>query len=173
MEQLALFILRISLMAIPLYVCNGLALVFGGRKHIDFGRKFFDGKPILGEGKTFKGTFAGIFFAGIASLAISTAFPQATEIMGTNYMFYGTVLGIGAVLGDFAGSFAKRRLGIERGKSVLWLDQLDFVAGGLALGLIIAMPTPLEALFLLAFTMIAHVLGNTIAFSARMKKVPW
>ena len=53
MEFWILFILRVSLMAIPLYLCNSLALVFGGKTPIDGERKFFDGRPLLGRGKTF------------------------------------------------------------------------------------------------------------------------
>ena len=173
MDFAILFILRVSLMAIPLYLCNSLALVFGGKTPIDGERKFFDGRPLLGRGKTFKGSFAGISLAFIGVLAISTVFPQTNGIIGASYLYYGTLLAIGAVLGDFAGSFLKRRLGIERGKSVFMLDQLDFVLGGFAVGSIAMLPTLLELIFLLAFTMLAHVIGNWIAFFARIKKNPW
>jgi CDP-2,3-bis-(O-geranylgeranyl)-sn-glycerol synthase len=173
MDELILFVLRVSLMAIPLYLCNGLALVFGGKTPIDFGKKFWDGRPILGKGKTFKGTAAGLGSAFIASAALALFFPKTTAIAGANYALYGSLLCIGAVLGDFAGSFAKRRYGLERGKSVFWVDQLDFVAGGLILASLIAAPTIIEAVFLLAFTMLAHVIGNWIAFIYKMKKVPW
>jgi len=173
MDALSFFILRVSLMAIPLYICNGLALVFGGKTPIDLGKKLWDGRPILGRGKTFKGTGAGLVTAFVASALIALAFPQASPFIGANYALYGSLLAVGAVLGDFAGSFAKRRLGLERGKSVLWLDQLDFVAGGLIVASIAASPNMIEALFLLAFTMLAHVIGNWIAFIYKMKKVPW
>jgi len=173
MDFWILFVLRVSLMAIPLYLCNSLALIFGGKTPIDFGKNFFDGKPLLGRGKTFKGTSSGILLAFLGVLALSTLFPQTHEIMGTNYLVYGTLLGIGAVLGDFAGSFLKRRLSVPRGKSVFWLDQLDFVLGGFALGGLLILPSLSEFVFLLAFTMIAHVLGNHIAFFTRLKRTPW
>ena len=32
-----------SLIAIPIYIANGLALIFGGRTRIDFGQTFLDG----------------------------------------------------------------------------------------------------------------------------------
>lgn len=168
-----LFVLRVSLMAIPMYLCNSLALVFGGKTPIDLSKRFFDGKPMLGGGKTFKGTIAGMFFAFLGVLALSTVFPQTADVMGTSYLYYGSLLALGAVLGDFAGSFTKRRLGIERGKSVFLLDQLDFVLGGFLVGAVLMVPTLLEVVFLLAFTMLAHVIGNWIAFFARIKKNPW
>ncbi len=173
MDFAILFILRVSLMAIPLYLCNSLALVFGGKTPIDLGARFFDGRPVLGGGKTFKGTLWGMLFAFLGVLALRTVFPQTDAIIGANYLYYGFLLAAGAVVGDFAGSFVKRRLGIERGKSVFMLDQLDFMVGGFAVGMILAVPTPLEVLFLLAFTMIWHVIGNHLAFFARIKKNPW
>ena len=172
MDLTILFILRVSLMAIPLYLCNSLALVFGGKTQIDLGTKLF-GKPLLGSGKTFKGTFSGIFLAFLAVLAISTVFPQTNGVIGASYLYYGTLLAIGAVLGDFAASFVKRRLGLERGKSVFMLDQLDFIVGGFAVGMLLVTPAVLEVIFLLAFTMIWHVIGNHIAFFVRIKKNPW
>lgn len=171
--DLALFILGASLTAIPLYICNGLALVFGGKTPVDFGKNFFDGKPLLGKGKTFKGTFFGVFFAVLAAAGIWLVFPQSSGIIGASYILYGTLLALGAVAGDFAGSFLKRRLGVERGKSMFLVDQLDFVLGGYAFVLPVASPTALEIGFLCAFTLLAHVVGNKIAFVAKIKKVPW
>jgi len=173
MDEALIFILRVSLMAIPLYMCNGLALIFGGKKPIDFGMNFFDGKPLLGKGKTFKGTFSGIFFASLAGLAISLVFPQTKALIGANYFYYAALLAGGAVLGDFVGSFLKRRIGLARGKSVILLDQLDFVAGGIALSALLVAPNLVEVVFLMAFTMVAHVIGNHLAFFARIKNHPW
>ena len=171
--EFILFIARASLMAIPLYLCNSMALVFGGRKPIDFGKNFFDGKRLLGDGKTIKGTIAGIAIGSAAALALSISFPTANALLNANYAFYGSLLAVGAVAGDFAGSFLKRRRGIARGKSVFLLDQLGFVVAGLAFGCLLAQPTALEFIFLLAFTTLAHVIGNRIAFIAKIKKVPW
>lgn len=173
MDLWILFVLRASLMAIPLYLCNGIALIFGGKTPIDLGKRFFDGRRILGGGKTFKGTIAGLLFALLGVLALGVVFPHSSVIIGTNYLCYGAILAAGAVLGDFAGSFLKRRLAIKRGKSVFLLDQLDFVAGGLLVGSLLMVPTPLEVIFLLAFTLLVHAVGNWVAYITRMKIVPW
>jgi len=167
------FILKVSLIAIPLYLCNGLALVFGGTTPVDLGKNFFDGRPLLGKGKTFKGTLSGIGFAFLGVLLLNVIFPQTNAIIGANYLYYGSLLAVGAVLGDFAGSFLKRRLGIKRGKDVFMLDQLDFVLGGFAVASILVVPTALEVVFLLAFTMIWHVIGNQLVALKIVKKVPW
>jgi len=173
MEFWILFILRVSLMAIPLYLCNGFALIFGGKTPIDLGKNFFDGRRILGGGKSVKGTASGLFFAFIGVLTLSIVFPETSDAIGANYIFYGMLLALGAVLGDFAGSFAKRRFNIQRGKSIFLLDQLDFIIGGFAVGMILIVPSALEVIFLSAFTMIMHIISNRIAYVGKMKKVPW
>jgi len=173
MDFAVVFILRVSLMAIPLYLCNGLALVFGGKTAIDFGKRFFDGRRVLGQGKTFKGSLAGIFFGFLGVAILSVLFPQTETVLGVSYLYYGTLLAVGAILGDFFGSFLKRRFNVQRGKSIFLLDQLDFVLGGFAVAGLLMLPTALELVFLLAFTMIWHVIGNWLAFSTRIKRVPW
>jgi len=173
MEPWMLFVLRVSLMAIPLYVCNGIALLLGGRTRVDFGKRFFDQRPVLGAGKTIRGSIAGISFAFLAVVLLWAVFPETDTLMETAYLYYGTLLAAGAILGDFAGSFVKRRLNIKRGESVFLLDQLDFVIGGFLAGSLIMLPSLLEIVFLLAFTMLAHVVGNRLAFFSRLKRVPW
>lgn len=160
-------------MAIPLYLCNSLALVFGGKRPIDFGKKFFDGRRILGEGKTLRGTALGIALGTMGALLVKTAFPETSIFLQSDYLAYGFLLSVGAVAGDFIESFFKRRFGVERGKSIFPLDQTDFVFGGLALGSILVVPTLLEWVFLLAFTVLAHVIGNWIAYFAKLKQNPW
>jgi len=167
------FVVRVSLMAIPLYLCNSLALLFGRGTPIDLGKNFLDGRRLLGDGKTVRGTFVGIVLGTAGAFLVKTAFPETALFLQSDYLAYGALLAVGAILGDFAGSFLKRRKGIERGKSVFLLDQLDFVVGGLAIGSLLVKPSLLEWIFLLAFTMLAHVLGNWIAYLAKLKKNPW
>lgn len=38
-------------------------------------------------------------------------------------------LGVGAVLGTFLNSFIKRRIGLERGKNFIFIDQTDYILG--------------------------------------------
>ena len=44
---------------LPAYVPNNCAALFGGGTPLDRGRLFKDGRRILGDGKTFRGTIAG------------------------------------------------------------------------------------------------------------------
>ncbi len=51
---------------LPAYLPNSFAAVFGGGKPIDGGRTLKDGRRILGDGKTYRGLFSGIFFGVLA-----------------------------------------------------------------------------------------------------------
>ncbi|MDD5163479.1 MAG: CDP-2,3-bis-(O-geranylgeranyl)-sn-glycerol synthase [Candidatus ainarchaeum sp.] len=161
------------MLAVPLYIANGCALLFGGKTPLDFNAKFVDKKPLLGKGKTFKGAIGGVLCGTIASAAIFFALPVVSEAFGTSYLILGFLLSLGAVLGDIAASFLKRRLGIERGKSAFLLDQLDFIAGGLLIGAIVYAPGIVEIALLAVLTPFFHLVGNFIAFKTKKKKVPW
>ena len=165
-------IIVVSLIAAPLYLTNSMALLFGGKGRIDFGKNFFDGKPILGKGKTFSGLAGGIALGSLLVLAIVTAFPNANDFI-PNYLVYGVLLCIGTMAGDIVASFLKRRTGMEQGREVLLLDQLDFVVGGLAVGSFLFLPTVWEFLFLAAFTLAVHKISNFLAFKIKVKRVPW
>lgn len=172
-EYLTSFFAIASLIAIPIYLSNGLALVFGGGKPLDFSKSFFDGKPVLGKGKTFRGTIAGIFFGSLGAAIVSMMFPQLAGFLPANYLYYGILLATGAILGDIAASFVKRRAGLEQGTSVFLLDQLDFLLGGIIVGMIVFVPTAEQVLFLAIFTFSMHRFANVVAFKTRIKKVPW
>lgn len=132
---------------LPAYLANVSALVFGGGKPLDFGRNFRDGRRIIGNGVTWRGTIIGTLigtFIGILQGSVSEYYgnvfsliPGITIIHGpipTSILqgaLVGLFLGGGALIGDAVGSFIKRRIGIERGKAAPFLDQLDFVIGAL------------------------------------------
>jgi CDP-2,3-bis-(O-geranylgeranyl)-sn-glycerol synthase len=171
--DLASFFAVVSLIAIPVYLSNGLALVYGGGTRLDLGRKFLDGKPLLGGGKTFRGTIAGILFGFLGSLMVSLLFPGLAAFLPVSYVLYGFLLATGSVLGDIAASFFKRRLGLEQGTNILLLDQLDFLFGGMALGMVVFIPSLEQVLLLALFTFSMHRFANIVAFKAKIKKIPW
>lgn len=165
---------RMLLIMFPLYIANSSAMLFGGGKPVDFGRKHKDGRRVLGGGKTIRGSALGIFFGTFTAYIILSYFPHEARMnIGQYYLLYGFLLSFGAVFGDMAASYWKRRKGIERGMPVFPLDQLDFVAGGVGLGLIVFVPGIVEFVLLCILTVIFHKLINFIAYKIRMKKVPW
>jgi CDP-2,3-bis-(O-geranylgeranyl)-sn-glycerol synthase len=182
-------ILQSLWLILPAYIANGCAALIGGGTPIDFGKKYKDGKRILGDGKTWRGLILGSLFGMIGGFGLSVA---AKIITPTEYNFIGfeklDFLGFplmipilfsicfGALFGDIVKSFFKRRKGIDRGKDWVPFDQIDFILGVLFLSFItsilLQIANPVNSnwfldtfsvwhiIFLLFVTPFFHVLGN-------------
>jgi CDP-2,3-bis-(O-geranylgeranyl)-sn-glycerol synthase len=145
---------------LPAYIANATPVIFKGKKPIDFGKNFIDGKRIFGDGKTFEGFISGLFFGTLTGI-----------IMGSP--FRGFLLSFGALIGDLIGAFIKRRLGIPRGKPAPLLDQLDFIFGALLLSSVFY---PIElgiALFIIIITPPIHLISNIFAYLFKLKNYPF
>ena len=173
-SSVAEFVLRISLILLPIYVANASAMLLGGKTPVDFNKNFFDSRPILGKGKTFKGTILGITAGIIIAAAINGLIPEQTaQYYSVNYLLIAALLVALAILGDIIGSFIKRRLNIERGKPVLLLDQLDFVIVPMLFLWSQKFVSLTEIIIVLVITLIVHRAANYIAFKFKLKRVPW
>ena len=80
------FWLKLVLYLAPMYFANSSAMFLGGKTALDFGKKLYDDQPILGRGKTIRGTFGGIFVGIIVTFLISYFLPQATAEFTPNYV---------------------------------------------------------------------------------------
>jgi CDP-2,3-bis-(O-geranylgeranyl)-sn-glycerol synthase len=167
---------------LPAYVPNNAAVLAGGGAPIDRGRTL-NGQRLLGDGKTWRGT-AGGWLAGIAvGLLLRRLRAPAGDALGVVVPSVSlaavVALPLGAVLGDIAASFLKRRTGRERGASFPGVDQLDFVVGALLFGFLAA-PGWFTATFTLpvlavvvVVTPVLHVLANALAYTLGLKNEPW
>jgi CDP-diglyceride synthetase len=103
---------------ILLTLANGAPVVakkiFGNRFGVplDFGVTFFDGRPVFGSSKTFR---------GIAVSVLATA--ACAPLMGLDLTIGATVAGA-AMAGDLFSSFVKRRLNLPPSSQALGLDQI-------------------------------------------------
>ena len=167
------FWIQIILFLLPMYFANSSAVISGGKTPLDLNIRAWDGKRWLGNSKTFKGTFAAIFIGTLAAVVIANLVPQHTTSIAENYVLFGFMVSIGAMLGDITGSFLKRRVNIESGKQVFLLDQLDFWVGGIILGSVFFMPSLLQLIAMVIITFLAHRFFNWVAFKAQLKEVPW
>jgi len=161
----------------PAYAANAFPPLARGKAPLDFGRKFC-GHRILGNGKTIKGTTAGIFFgifAGSVQFYIQLYIPEAVNGVSLNLVvmtpMLAALLSAGAMAGDIAGSFIKRRLGKKSGKPLPLLDQLGFLV--FALLFAGTMPSIEAVIALLILTPIIHFIANIIGYFAKLKKNPW
>ncbi|NOZ76874.1 MAG: CDP-archaeol synthase, partial [Euryarchaeota archaeon] len=94
------------------------------------------------------------------------------------WMAVSFLLAFGALVGDAAGSFIKRRLNMKRGAPAPLLDQLNFVVGGLVFASFIlpmGVPpmTPEYWIALFVITPIGHLAVNYTGYQLKMKDVPW
>ncbi len=161
---------------LPAYLANASALAFGGGIPVDFRRKFIDGRRIIGDGVTWRGTIIGTSIGALIGLlqGIAGEMGLAYGILPDN-IIQGTLLGFflggGALIGDAFGSFLKRRLRIERGRPIPLLDQLDLVIGALIFASIVVV-IPFDMLLLLSvISIILHLFANIIAYLIGIKNV--
>ncbi len=145
---------------LPAYVANTLPGIFGGGTPLDFGKKFFDGRRVLGDGVTIRGTVIGIAGGSLVG-----------ALQGN--LLLGFVLSFGALAGDAVSSFLKRRMGFKRGAPVPLLDQLNFVVGALVLASFITEIPRDYVIILLVITPFGHLTVNRIGYHLKIKDVPW
>ena len=167
---------------LPAYVPNNAAVLAGGGRPIDGGRTW-GGRRLLGDGKTWRGTFVGTLVGAALALALSAVAGDVSSAVGVDLPTFPApvvvALPFGAMLGDIGASFLKRRTGRERGAAFPGLDQLDFVVGALVLTVLVA-PEWATATFTLpvlavifVLTPLLHVTTNVAAYSLGLKSEPW
>jgi CDP-2,3-bis-(O-geranylgeranyl)-sn-glycerol synthase len=168
------------LILLPAYAANGFPTLARGSLPIDFNKKWFDKNRILGDGKTIEGfsigliagTFVGVIEALVQPPINSYAAIWNIRIPTMNFLI-GFLISLGALCGDLGGSFIKRRLGFERGKEVIFLDQWNFVIGSIVFVFMFTEITVWMILIMLLITFIVHRIANMIGHKLKVKKVPW
>ncbi len=156
------------LMYLPAMVANASPVFLKTGTPVDGGKKFIDGRRVLGDGKTWEGLLLGMWFG---STVAATLWLLTSDVQ---FLIYGMVGSLGALLGDMFFSFIKRRLGLERGAPLPLADQLDFFLGATALMIAAGWKPNVHALIFLAIIIvILHVLANRIAYWIKLKDVPW
>jgi CDP-2,3-bis-(O-geranylgeranyl)-sn-glycerol synthase len=156
----------------PAYCANAAPVIFGGGKPMDFGKKFFDGKPFLGAHKTFRGFLAGIIVGTLVGLVQTLLYEQVLFEYGSQFQYsilLGFMLSLGALTGDLGESFIKRRLNRSPGSSLQFADQLDFILGAFLFSIPLSPPSLLSALIILLVTIPIHLLTNIGAALLNMK----
>ena len=168
------------LIIFPAYAANGFPPLSKGHRPIDMGKKWFDKNRIFGDGKTFEGFGFGLFAGFVIGALESYLYPD----LNSYAMQYGIklplinfyiafLIAFGALFGDLAGSFIKRRFGLKRGSDVPLLDQWNFIIGAVLFSLWFTEITIWMFLIMLVITPIVHRLANIIAHRIKIKKEPW
>ena len=167
---------------LPAYVPNNAAVLAGGGRPIDGGRTW-NGDRLLGDGKTWRGTAMGILAGAMLALVLNVIEPAVSDLVGFGLPSFplGVVFALpaGAMLGDIAASFLKRRTGRQRGAAFPGVDQLDFVVFALLLAFLAApdwfvdvFTLPVLAVVVVV-TPLLHLSTNGIAFALGLKDEPY
>jgi len=166
LEQIGMLVAEALKLVLPAYCANAAPVIFGGGAPLDFGKNFWDGRRIFGEHKTFRGFFAGLVIGTLVGVAESLVFEQYP-------VFSGVILALGALFGDLAGSFLKRRIGLSPGAPLPLVDQLDFVFGALLFAYTFTTPPWSLIATAILLTLPIHFLTNVIAYALGVKDKPW
>jgi CDP-2,3-bis-(O-geranylgeranyl)-sn-glycerol synthase len=150
----------------PAYCANAVPVIVGGGPPLDLGKNFFDGKPIFGKNKTFRGFFFG--------LAIGVTVGLVESILFGYPLLFSVLSPLGALMGDLAGAFLKRRLGIAPGGLLPIIDQIDFAIGAILFSLPLAIINSWElAIAVIIITAPIHLFTNFLAYKLKLKNNPW
>ena len=150
----------------PIYCTNGAPVLFGGGTPIDLGKVLPDGERVLGDHKTIRGFLSGLAVGVIVGLIESML--SKTSLLGMAIL-----ASIGALLGDLAGAFIKRRLRIKPGKPLPGVDQLDFVLGATMAVSCVSLPTLGSLVILFFVTPPIHLFTNFCAYKLGLKSTYW
>ena len=152
----------------PAYCANATPVLAGGGAKMDFGKSFFDGKRIFGNNKTFRG-----FFFGWA-VGIGVGLVEGLVFGFQNYpVLFCVLIPLGALLGDLAGAFIKRRIDIAPGGLLPIVDQIDFVVGAIVFSIPLSIVSWQLAVTVLLITPPIHLFTNYLAYKMKLKRNPW
>jgi CDP-2,3-bis-(O-geranylgeranyl)-sn-glycerol synthase len=127
----------------------------------------------LGSHKTVVGGVAGISAALIAAFVQSRIHWRGSIVDYDRWTLVGLLLGVGAIGGDMAKSFVKRRVKIAPGDRWIPADQLDFGIGALLLIAQVAGLSWIDAAVILAITFVGDILVNQVAFRLHIRDTAW
>jgi len=156
----------------PAYCANAAPVIFGGGQPMDFGKRFFDGKPLFGSHKTVRGFLAGLIVGTLVGLVQTLLFEQVLFQYSPQFkypIFLGFALSLGALTGDLIESFIKRRLSRVPGSSLPVADQIDFILGAFLFSIPVSPPSLPAVLIILLITIPIHLLTNLGAALLKMK----
>ena len=127
----------------------------------------------LGSHKTWLGYAFAIVAATVVAALQSWLEWSGGRVDYAQWALLGPACGLGAMLGDSAKSFVKRRLGIAPGQRWVPADQLDFVIGGMVALAFWVEWGALDVAIVLGLTFGGALLVNRLAFAVGLKDVPW
>ena len=153
---------------ILLLVANGSPIIIRnllGEQRLNFpldhGRQFFDGQPILGPHKTYRGLFTSVIATTLTAWLLSLP------------MLHGLLFSLFCMLGDLFASFCKRRMRINSGGLAPGLDQIPEAILPLLILQSALQLNYLEILITLILFIILELALSYLLFKLRLRKHPY
>src|SRR3989338_1712290 len=147
---------------------------------VDFDKKWFDNKPIVGTHKTYRGFFFGNlaanFITYIQSLLYKYPFFQQISFFNydeISFLLVGFMMGFGVLFGDLIKSFFKRRTNIKPGDKFFPWDQLDLVIGAIIfISFIQRIPWSMIVFYIIVGPAL-HVFFNHLGYWFKIRETKW
>lgn len=145
------------------------------------GNRQFRGLPILGPHKTWRGLAAGIILATAVFYVQQVVFTQfgwvrwvADPVPYANLSVFvmGPLFALGALGGDAAESFFKRRRGLKSGEAWVGFDQLDYVLGAIVCTLPVVRLSVAVYLAAVVVWFTVHLISSYIGWVIGFKEKP-
>ncbi len=127
----------------------------------------------LGNHKTVMGFGIGVLAAVVVTFVQSRVAWEEALVTYDHWAALGLRFGVGAMAGDSAKSFVKRRAGIAPGKPWIPWDQLDFVLGALIFTWGCAALSWPDLATILVLTTGGHILINHLGYWIGIRGVKW
>jgi CDP-2,3-bis-(O-geranylgeranyl)-sn-glycerol synthase len=127
----------------------------------------------LGSHKTVVGAVAAVIVAVIVAFAQARFAWRGGIVDYRQWPLIGFLLGVGAMGGDIAKSYVKRRFGIAPGARWIPADQLDFVIGALVVIAPFARLTWLDVALTLGISFVGDLAVNQVAFALGIRESKW
>ncbi|MFH0834352.1 MAG: CDP-archaeol synthase [Patescibacteria group bacterium] len=171
-------------LALPAFVANMLP-VFATKINfwpwlnfpVDGGKKIFSNR-IFGANKSFRGLIVGT--VGGAAVGAIQFFLTKYDIFSlpifANFfaaIIFGALAGLGALVGDLAGSFLKRLFQVAPGRPFIPIDQIDYIVGLLVFTNFLIHWDWRAIIFLLIFATIVNPIMNISGYFLGVKKTFW
>lgn len=128
---------------------------------------------LLGNHKTVLGFLAGVAAGVLAAAAQSRIHAPWSLVDYRHWPLLGLGLGGGAMLGDALKSLAKRKLHIRPGAPWIPFDQLDFVAGALALTGACAGLGAIDVAAIAVMSFVGDIAVNQLSYRLGIKAGRW
>jgi CDP-2,3-bis-(O-geranylgeranyl)-sn-glycerol synthase len=163
---------------LPAYVSNMAPVIFSKinlfPQPVDGGKKLW-GMRIFGANKTWGGLIIAILIGTFVFYLQQRGGNNSFALLDYNTMplTFGLLMASGAILGDLAKSFIKRRLHKKSGAQWFPVDQLDYVMGAFIFISPIYIPPVKAIIALFIIAPFLHYAMNYLAFLLRLKRVKW